>query len=80
MKLEMITGCICDSMTIDGKELSAMNDSEQRILVNKICDWLKHNSELSQLLQYVLDYHGTYESLGSCEQCGDFIDKYTLEI
>lgn len=80
MKLEMITGCICDSITIDGKELSAMNDYEKRIISNKVCDWLKHNAELSQLLQYVLDYHGTYESLGDCEQCGDFIDKYTLEI
>lgn len=80
MKLEMITGCICDSMTIDGKELSAMNDSEKRIVLNKVCDWLKHKAELSQLLQYVLDYHGTYESLGNCEQYVDFIDKYTLEI
>lgn len=80
MKLEMITGCICDSITIDGKELSAMNDFKKRIVLNKVCDWLKHNAELSQLLKYVLDYHGEYESLGSCEQCGDFIDKYTLEI
>ena len=80
MKLEMITGCICDSMTIDGKELSAMNDSKKRIILNKVCDWLKHNAELSKLLKYILDYHGEYESLGSCEQCGDFIDKYTLEI
>lgn len=80
MKLKMVTGCTCDSLTVDGRESTDFDNDESKVVIDKVCDWLKSHSELQQLLKYVLDYHGEYESLGHCEQCGDFIDKYTLEI
>ena len=80
MKLEMITGCVCDSITIDGKEELNLTDCERKIIKEKVCDWLKEHSELNHLLQYVLNYHGDYAYFGHCEQCGDIIDKYTIEI
>ena len=80
MKLEMVIGCINGSLTIDEKEEVNLTDSERIVITEKVCDWLKTHSELNQLLQYVLVNHGNYESLGECSQCGDFIDKYTLEI
>lgn len=80
MELQMITGCTYNSLTIDGEDEINLTEEQRKEVKRKVCDWLNEHAELNTLLQYVIDYHGEYESLGHCEQCGDFIDKYTLNI
>jgi len=31
-------------------------------------------------IEALVETHGEYESLGYCEQCGDTVEKYTLNI
>lgn len=80
MKINYTTGCTCDSLTIDGKESIDMpvEDIKEAIVLslNKVEDI----ATLQDMLVSALEYAGEFEDLGHCEQCGDFIYSYTLEI
>lgn len=80
MKLEYVTGCICDSLTIDGKETRDMNIKDVR---SYVLDIISKTTDLSILQEILMDYaqsKGEFENLGHCEECGDWIEKYTCEI
>lgn len=84
MKLKMVCGCTADSLTIDGKEEINLNTEEKKVVWKKVCEYLCHygnHDHLNEFLQFVLSHHGKYGcSTEPCEQCGDYIETYTLEI
>lgn len=82
MELQLVSGCICDSITIDGKEEIDLTNIERQKIVNKIADWIKkHPNELNYLLQDLIPRYGNYKSDGRpCEYCGDIVTTYTWNI
>lgn len=80
MKLEHTTGCICDSLTINEKETANLPIEEVRDVVLNIINKCNDLSILQDILMDYIDCNGEYEDLGHCEECGDHIIKYTLEI
>ena len=81
MKIVLTQGCICDSLEINDKEEIELTDNERQEAMNKVCEWLKkHPHYLNHLLQHMVPWEGEYEDLGTCEQCGDTVDRYTLTI
>lgn len=80
MKLKYTDGCVCTSLTVDGKETIDMSEEE---LKEVICKLLNKESDLSTLQNIWIDLvtsQGEFEDLGHCEECGDYITRYTLEI
>lgn len=80
MKLEYTDGCVCTSLSIDGVESI---DMEIRDFKNVICRLVNSEKDLGVLQQIwcrLMESQGIYESLGRCSCCGDYIDRYTLEI
>lgn len=80
MKLEHTTGCICDSLTINEKETANLPIEEVRDVVLDIISKCDDLSILQNILMDYIDYNGEYKDLGHCEECGDYIINYTLEI
>lgn len=80
MKLEHTTGCICDSLTINEKETANLPIKEVRDVVLDLISRCNDLSILQDILMDYIDCNGEYEDLGHCEECGDHIIKYTLEI
>lgn len=82
MKLQLVNGCICDSITIDGKEEIDLTDVERQKVVDKIANWIKqHPNDLNYLLQDLIPLYGDYESDDKvCECCGDIVTTYTWNI
>lgn len=80
MKLEHTTGCICDSLTINGVETINLPIKEVRDVVLNIISKCDDLSILQDILMDYIDCNGEYKDLGHCEQCGDYIINYTLEI
>jgi len=81
MKLELSQGCICDSLEIDNTEENDLTDEQRRNVIDKVCTYLKSKPELlNPFLTWFLTWEGEYEDLGTCETCGDHVDRYTLEI
>lgn len=79
MKLEMVSGCICDSLTVDGKEeVDIDNDKEREIIISYIIKNLripesKYYDFLEWCLQELGDFTGDYSS-------NNWKDIYTIII
>ena len=82
MKLDLVTGCICDSLNADGIEEIDMTDEHRQEVIDKICNWMKKNpQELNYVMQELIPCFGEYESDDEpCECCGDYVETYTWKI
>ena len=80
MKLKYIEGCICTSLTIDGKETIDMDIDSLKKVVNKLIDRETDFGVIQDIWTNLVESQGECEDLGQCEECGDFITKYSLEI
>ena len=80
MKIESVTGCTCDSLTINGVETIDMDKEAIKDVIKKLIDKEDDLGTLQSILTDLVEIQGEFEDLGHCEQCGDWITKYTLEI
>lgn len=78
MKLHYVTGCICDSLSVDDKEFNELSLEEQRAVCHKLVD----NARDDTLQQMFITYmeNTDYTMSGPCECCGDLIFEYSEEI
>ena len=79
MKINYTSGCTCDSLTIDGKESADLSPKVIKNAIVKALEKIDDMVTLQDILMTVAET-GEYEDLGHCEQCGDWITSYTLEI
>ena len=80
MKIESVTGCICDSLTVDDVETVDMDKEAVKDVIKKLIDREDDLGTLQSILIDLVETQGEFEDLGRCDQCGDWITKYTLEI
>ena len=80
MKLEYTDGCICTSLTVDGKETVDMSKEELKEVICKLLDRESDLGILQDIWRNLVTSQGEFEDLGHCEECGDYITRYTLEI
>ena len=80
MEIQRVTGCTCDSLTIDGREeveLTAREKSHVKAVIYRFLTL----RDLNEILQMILDRYGDYEcSEEPCETCGDYIETTTLKL
>lgn len=80
MKIESVTGCTCDSLTIDNVETVDMDKEAIKDVIKKLINREDDLGVLQSVLIDLVEFQGEFEDLGHCDQCGDWITKYTLEI
>lgn len=80
MKIESVSGCICDSLTIDGIETIDMKITDIKEVIKKLIDNENDLGTIQSILIDLVETRGDFEDLGQCDECGDWITKYTLEI
>ena len=80
MKIESVTGCTCDSLTIDNVETIDMDKEVIKDVIKKLINREDDLGILQSILIDLVEFQGEFEDLGHCDQCGDWITKYTLEI
>ena len=80
MELEYTNGCICTSLTVDNVETINMDINELKSILHKMIDNLDDISDLQSIFCYYLETFGKYEDLGTCDECGDSIFRFTLKI
>lgn len=79
MKIEYTTGCINNSLTVDEKETVDIDINKLKSIIKHLIDKTDDISILQELILSFVQEYGTYEYLGTCEQCGDSIDKFVYE-
>ena len=80
MKIESVTGCTCDSLTVDNVETVDMDKEAIKDVIKKLINREDDLGVLQSILIDLVEFQGEFEDLGHCDQCGDWITKYTLEI
>lgn len=80
MKIESISGCTCDSLTIDGVETIDMKITDVKETIKKLIDAETDLGTIQSILINLVESRGDFEDLGQCDECGDWITKYTLEV
>ena len=80
MKIESISGCTCDSLTVDNVETVDMDKEAIKDVIKKLINREDDLGVLQSILIDLVEFQGEFEDLGHCDQCGDWITKYTLEI
>ena len=80
MKIESVTGCTCDSLTVDNVETVDMDKEAIKDVIKKLINREDDLGILQSILIDLVEFQGEFEDLGRCDQCGDWITKYTLEI
>ena len=77
-KYEYVTGCVCDSLTINGTEITQPEELKRHIC--KILDTVNDLGTLQSILINLIEYTGDCKIDGPCEECGDYIYTYNLEV
>ena len=80
MKIEYTNGCVCTSLTVDGKETADMTSEEIKVSIQAMLDREIDFAVLQDIWTTLIESQGEYKNLANCEECGDWIFNYTLEL
>ena len=79
-KIEYTCGCVCNSLSVNGEETSEMEVNKLKEIICKLINAEKQTAVLQDILIDLVETNGEHKHLGTCDCCGDSIDKWTLEI
>lgn len=80
MKLEYTEGCTCYGLDVDGEPFNDLNAVEQVEVLHSVATMLSVDYGVQYIIVNLLRQYGEYEHLYHCDQCGDDVCSYTLEI
>lgn len=85
MILKQVTGCVCNSLTVDGVEEIELTEKQRREVIGKLSEYIANNmktEDLNCFLQYFIDFFGDEKCISDepCECCGDWIWETVINI
>ncbi len=57
-----------------------MDKEDVKTVIKKLVDNENDLGLLQMMFEYLMESQGKYENLGQCESCGDYIERYTMDI
>ena len=79
-KIVYTDGCVVSGLTIADKDFNDLSLEEQKAFMHKIIDSAPDSSYLQSMLIEYVQTAGEYKYLYTCEECGDSVCEWTLEI
>lgn len=80
MKLTYTEGCMAYNLDIDNKEIEDFTLQDQKNILKSLIDKYGNNSTIQNMIIDFLELNGIPKFIGHCDECGDNIYEYTLEI
>lgn len=80
MKIELTAGCTVDSLQIDGKRFEDLSYREIRDIIFSLVTEFTDEELYNDIIRNIVYSKGEFKDGYTCEQCGDFVETYTLEI
>lgn len=80
MKLTYTEGCMAYNLDIDNKEIKDFTLQDQKNILKSLIDKYGDNSTIQNMIIDFLELNGTPKFISHCDECGDNIYEYTLEI
>ena len=80
MKIEYTEGCVCYGLDVDGEPFNNLDHDKKIEVFDRIFEHLDEEYGLNTMLVGILQHYGEYKHIGHCDECGDNISSFTLEI
>ena len=80
MKLEYTEGCVCYGLDVDGEPFNDLDEAKKREIFNRMVEAILKDFDIQNITIDLLRDYGEYNYLFHCEQCGDNVCSFTLEI
>lgn len=80
MKLQYVSGCICDSLSVDDKEFNELPLKEQKELCHKLIDSTLKSSTLQEIFIKYMENEGDSGDPVFCGCCGELVYIYNKEL
>lgn len=80
MRIEYTEGCICYGLDVDGKPFHELGEVSKVDILHSVINVLSCEYDPQSILIDLLRQYGEYEYHYTCEDCGDSVTSYTLEI
>lgn len=80
MKLEWTEGCVYYGLDVDGKPFNGLDDAKKREVFDRMVEAILKDFDIQNITIDLLHDYGEYKLLFHCEQCGDSVCSYTLNI
>ena len=79
MKIRLTEGCVCDSFLCDGNDFSTIDVDTKREIAIKLIE--KADGDfIEYICRDLVEQLGEFKDLGRCEQCGDYVEQYDIEL
>lgn len=81
-KIELSRGCMSNGMYYKDLSFQDMDSDEMKSIFDEVINYLMKNNGMTyyHFIEALVETHGEWESLGTCDQCGDSVEKYTLNM
>ena len=73
-------GCVVSGLTVDDSRFDDLSLEEQKAIMHKIIDSAQDSSSLKGMLIEYVETAGEYEYLYTCEECGDSVCSWTIDM
>ena len=80
MKIEYTEGCICYGLDVDEQPFNDLDEKKQREVFDRMINVLFVDYGIQNIMIDLLRQYGDYKHVGHCEECGDNISSYKLEV
>lgn len=80
MKIELTTGCTVDSLQVDGKQFKDLSYREMRDVIFSLVAEFTDEDLYNDIIRDIVYSKGEFKDGYTCEQCGDFVETYKLEV
>lgn len=82
MKIEYTEGCVCYGLDLDEEPFNDLDDAKQREVLYRVIDTIvdEYGFTISNLVQELVYRYGDYKFSHHCDDCGDNVCIYTMEI
>ena len=73
-------GCVVSGLTVDDRCFDDLSLEEQKAIMHKIIDSAQDSSSLQDMLIEYVETAGECEYLYTCEECGDSVCSWTIDM
>ena len=79
MKIVFTDGCVVTNLEVDGKNFSDLSTEEKREICHKLVDKMDDVNLQDTVIEFA-QVAGEYKHLYTCEECGDSVCEWRVNI
>ena len=80
MKLEYTEGCICYGLDVDEEPFNDLDEAKKREVFDRMVEAILKDYDIQNITIDLLRQYGEYNHCFTCEDCGDSVCTYTIDV